>query len=221
MSGKAWRFPLLVIPADASPLVTPAKADPVLLAHRLHRGPAIAFTLFVIPAKAPARHPSESPRSSSQRKLGSILIWLCLSSSPRLAASLAFCVVVARFRPPQRGPTYFSLLVQREVSKRKDPRATRPAARGTRRTSGVRRGTSLCFRRTRAHLCARPLSRLVLRSAAAPHGTPTANSKASQSRAALLRAGARRSTRGPSDASEAGTMRPDGARAWRGHGCPR
>ena len=178
----------LVDARAAPPLFVPAKAPPL-----------------VIPALRQAQDRPTFGRAGIHLDLAVTL------PSTRLAASLAVGCAVARFRPPQRGPSHFSLLVQREVTKRKDPRATRPAARGSRRTSGVRRGTSLCFRRTRAHPCARPFG-LFLRSAAAPHGTPRAKSE-ERSRAALLRAGARRSTRGPSDASEAGTMRPAGARA--------
>jgi hypothetical protein len=43
----------------------------------------------------------------------------CCVAPPRQMVSLAAPCAVARFRPPQRGPTYFSLLVQREDKQEK------------------------------------------------------------------------------------------------------
>ena len=85
-------------------------------------------------------------------------------------ASLARSGFIARFRPPRRRPSYFSLHAQSEVTKRKGTRRSRPPLAGSRRAYGVsRRYVRVPTRNSRAS-CARPLSRLILRPAAAIYG---------------------------------------------------
>ena len=107
-------------------------------------------------------------RTSAQRMARRAACGCWLSSS--VFAFLAHSELSTRFRPPRRRPSYFSLHAQREVTKRKGTRRSRPPLAGSRRAYGVsRRYVRVPTRNSRAS-CARPLSRLILRPAAAIYG---------------------------------------------------
>jgi hypothetical protein len=107
-------------------------------------------------------------RTSAQRMARRAACGCRLSSS--VFAFLAHSELSTRFRPPRRRPSYFSLHAQREVTKRKGTRRSRPPLAGSRRAYGVsRRYVRVPARNSRAS-CARPCG-LFLRPAAAIYGT--------------------------------------------------
>ena len=110
-------------------------------------------------------------------------------SRDQLLALLARSELVARFRPPRRRPSHFSLLVQREVTKRNTPRRR---ARRTSLSSGtVRRCRGFptvrpCTAENARASCPRPCGpdrHRLTRASGAPGSRARAPARKSQARA--------------------------------------
>ena len=145
-----------VVLAKAIVLVIPAKAGIQLLA-----------SVFRLSAEASS---PLNPTLSSRRKPGSICCCFALIGRFLLKHIRVF------FRPPSWRTGHFSLLAQREVTKRKGTPAVAVAGHRARRlreaATGFADGTSLCRQRTRRDPSRRPLRGFFLRALTAAEGDP-------------------------------------------------